>query len=125
MATGEISSEDTGLVSRNVTVNGRRTSLRLEPSMWDALAEIASREDRPVGAVVSEIDRRPRGVGLTAAVRAFLLGYFRAAATEEGHARVGHGTFFRGWQGGGTLRGNGQLRDSRGTHTPDQGQSPV
>lgn len=124
MTTGRGSSEDTGLVGRNVTVNGRRTSLRLEPSMWDALAEIASREGKPVGAVVSEIDRRPRGVGLTAAVRAYLLGYFRAAATEEGHARVGHGTFFHGWQGG-TMRGNGGLRENGAARTQDQGQSPV
>ncbi|HSR71382.1 MAG TPA: ribbon-helix-helix domain-containing protein, partial [Kiloniellales bacterium] len=32
------------LVNRNVFVGKRRTSLRLEPAMWDALAEICRRE---------------------------------------------------------------------------------
>lgn len=32
------------LVSRNVTVLGRRTSVRLEPEMWAALRDIAARE---------------------------------------------------------------------------------
>lgn len=32
------------LVSRNITVLTRRTSVRLEPEMWNALREIARRE---------------------------------------------------------------------------------
>lgn len=28
------------LVSRNVVISGRRTSVRLEPEMWDGLREI-------------------------------------------------------------------------------------
>ncbi|MBK1696517.1 ribbon-helix-helix domain-containing protein [Rhodovibrio salinarum] len=85
-----------GLINRNVTVNGRRTSLRLEPEMWDALEEIAKREGVRVGDVVSRIDRSPRGrgAGLTARVRVFAMGYFRAAATESGHMNAGHGLFY-------------------------------
>ena len=85
-----------GLINRNVTVNGRRTSIRLEPEMWDALAEIAKRENVSVSDVVSRIDRnaRHRGSGLTARVRVFVLGYFRAAATEQGHMNAGHGLFY-------------------------------
>ncbi len=33
------------LVSRNVRVVGRRTSVRLEPVMWQALADISAREE--------------------------------------------------------------------------------
>ena len=33
------------LVNRNVTIGRRRTSLRLEPAMWDALEEICRREE--------------------------------------------------------------------------------
>ena len=88
-----------GLINRNVTVNGRRTSLRLEPEMWDALEEIAKREGVRVSDVVSRIDRELRGgslqgSGLTARVRVFVLGYFRAAATENGHRNAGHGLFY-------------------------------
>ena len=32
------------LLSRNITVQERRTSVRLEPEMWQALKEIAQRE---------------------------------------------------------------------------------
>ena len=32
------------LVSRNITIFGRRTSVRLEPEMWVALNDIANRE---------------------------------------------------------------------------------
>lgn len=42
-----------GLVSKNVTVNGHRTSMRLEPVMWDALREAARREGMTVNALVS------------------------------------------------------------------------
>lgn len=83
-----------GLVSRNVTINGRRTSLRLEPAMWDALAEIAKREGISLNEVIARIDRQVEGSGLTAQVRVFALGYFRAAATETGHQHAGHGLFF-------------------------------
>jgi predicted DNA-binding ribbon-helix-helix protein len=90
-----------GLINRNVTVNGRRTSLRLEPEMWDAIEEIAKRENVRVSDVVSRIDREVRsgafqGSGLTARVRVFVLGYFRAAATERGHMNAGHGLFYGG-----------------------------
>ncbi|HEU0118665.1 MAG TPA: ribbon-helix-helix domain-containing protein, partial [Alphaproteobacteria bacterium] len=32
------------LVSRNVTIAGHRTSVRLEPEMWSGLSEICRRE---------------------------------------------------------------------------------
>ncbi|WP_119166957.1 ribbon-helix-helix domain-containing protein [Algihabitans albus] len=82
---------DSTLVSRNVTVRGRRTSLRLEPAMWDAFAEVCNRETMTPSVLCSEIDRtrRPEG-SLTAAVRVFLLAYFREAATEQGHREASH-----------------------------------
>jgi predicted DNA-binding ribbon-helix-helix protein len=83
-----------GLVSRNVTVNGRRTSLRLEPEMWDALEEMAKRENIRISDLIGRIDRQHQGRGLTARVRVAILGYFRAAATENGHMNAGHGLFF-------------------------------
>jgi len=82
------------LVSRNITVCGRRTSVRLEPEMWTALRDIAKREQCRIHDVCSLIDMRknPR-TSLTAAIRVFLMLYFRAASTEDGHARAAHGNF--------------------------------
>lgn len=80
------------LVIRNVVVLGKRTSLRMEPEMWDALADVAAREGHNVHDICTRIvERKPAAASLTAAIRVFLVNYYRLAATEEGHARAGHG----------------------------------
>ena len=87
------SSSTSTLVSRNVTVGRRRTSLRLEQTMWDAVAEICWREALSIGRLCQLVDETRKESTLTAALRVFVLNYFKAAATEEGHASAGHGTF--------------------------------
>lgn len=82
------------LVNRNVFIGRRRTSIRLEPAMWDSLAEICRREDMSLHDVCGLIDARRQASSLTAAIRVFTLTYFRVAATEDGHARNGHGLLF-------------------------------
>lgn len=82
---------EAGLVPRNITVAGKRTSVRLEPETWDALHEIARREQVSVHDVCTIVSQRRTRSSLTAALRVFVLGYFRAAATESGHIDVGHG----------------------------------
>lgn len=79
------------LVSRNVTVSGRRTSVRLEPEMWDGLMEICRREGISTHQLTTLVDRCRHRSSLTAKLRVFILAYFRAASTEAGHAQVGHG----------------------------------
>ncbi len=82
------------LISRNVTILGKRTSVRLEPEMWQALKDIARREGCTIHELCSLIAIRKRDLSsLTASIRVFLMLYYRAASTEEGHARVGHGNF--------------------------------
>lgn len=80
------------LISRNVTVNGHRTSVRLEPDMWRGLIEICKREKSNQHEICSLIAvSKPKETSLTAALRVFIMAYFRAAATEDGHNRAGHG----------------------------------
>lgn len=82
------------LISRNVTVIGRRTSVRLEPEMWMALKEISKREKCSIHDICGLISlRKNQNTSLTAAIRVFLMLYFRASSTEEGHSRAGHGNF--------------------------------
>jgi predicted DNA-binding ribbon-helix-helix protein len=82
------------LICRNVTVQGRRTSMRLEIEMWRALKDVASREKCAVSDICSLIKlRKHNNTSLTAAVRTFLLLYYRAASTEEGHRKAQHGNF--------------------------------
>ena len=85
----------TTLVSRNITVMGRRTSVRLEPEMWRALNEIADREKCTIHDICTLIKMRKNPMtSLTAAIRVFLMLYFRASSTEDGHGSAGHGDFF-------------------------------
>lgn len=82
------------LVSKNITIFDRRTSVRLEPQMWNALNDIAAREECSVHEICSLIDISKRDeTSLTAAIRVFLMLYYRAATTEQGHHRAGHGDF--------------------------------
>lgn len=106
--------ETSRLVSRNVTVNGRRTSLRLEPEIWEGLAEIAARENATINEVVARIDRQRGRSGLTSNVRIFVFSYFRSAATERGHANAGHGVLFRAGPGS---RGPGDGRATQSAPT--------
>ncbi len=52
------------LVSRNVRVDGHRTSVRLEPDMWEALREICSREEVSIGEVCSAVNRGRDAAGV-------------------------------------------------------------
>lgn len=79
------------LVNRNVVAGTGRTSMRLEPELWEALLEICQREDQDLHSVIRQVDACRHAGGRTSAVRVFLLQYFRSAATESGHTIAGHG----------------------------------
>ncbi len=99
------------LVNRNVTIGRRRTSLRLEPAMWDALEEICRREEMSQHELCAVVDERRRASSLTAAIRVFIVNYFRAAATEAGPASSGHGAPYKPRaRAGGRARGTPGLR---------------
>ncbi len=83
------------LVNRNVRIGQRRTSLRLEPTLWDALNEACQREGLTVHPLCTLIDKRRRASTLTAAVRVYVVEYYRAATTEDGHADAGHGALLK------------------------------
>jgi predicted DNA-binding ribbon-helix-helix protein len=87
-------SQQGGLVSRNITIQDKRTSVRLEPEMWIALKDIANREQCTIHDICTLIHMRKKpNTSLTASIRVFLMLYFRASSTEEGHRRAGHGNF--------------------------------
>ena len=63
---------DRAMIARNVTVAGRRTSVRLEPEMWESLQEIIARESITLHQLCTEIARQRGLSSLTAAIRASL-----------------------------------------------------
>jgi predicted DNA-binding ribbon-helix-helix protein len=83
---------DSRLVNRNVVAGRGRTSMRMEPELWDALLEICRREHRDMSQLVRTIEEIGHSGGRTSAVRVFVLEYFRAAANQSGHEAAGHGS---------------------------------
>ena len=79
------------LVNRNVVAERGRTSMRLEPELWDALTEICERESQDMSTLVRQVEAAGHAGGRTSAVRVFILNYYRHAATEVGHAGASHG----------------------------------
>lgn len=80
----------TSLVTRNVRIEGRRTSVRLEPPLWRSLEMIAAREETDVNALCTEVEKRrgPEG-GFTSALRVFIVDYLRALAFPDAARSVG------------------------------------
>jgi predicted DNA-binding ribbon-helix-helix protein len=87
----EVNVSASRLVNRNVMAGRGRTSMRLEPELWDALRALCERENLSVGDVVRRIELEGHSGGRTSAVRVHVLNYFRSAATEDGHRTAGHG----------------------------------
>jgi predicted DNA-binding ribbon-helix-helix protein len=77
-------SPSSSLVIHNVVVAGRRTSVRLEPVMWEALQEIVRQQETNVNQLVTEIDRRRNSSSLTAAIRVYIVDLYRSAAAAQG-----------------------------------------
>jgi predicted DNA-binding ribbon-helix-helix protein len=75
------------LVIHNVVVGRHRTSVRLEPVMWDALRDIASRLRVTMHDLVTDIDRDRTASSLTAAIRVYIVDFYRAAAFLIGEPR--------------------------------------
>ena len=67
--------------TRNVTIAGRRTSIRMEQTFWAALDTVTQRERVPLNVLLTRINRTlPSDGSLSSAVRVFVLSYFLALA---------------------------------------------
>jgi len=67
-------------INRNVIVNGRRTSIRLELAEWDALTEICQLEDLTANQLCQKVVSQRVEKAFTSSLRVFMLNYFRAKA---------------------------------------------
>ena len=77
------------LISKIVRIHERRTSIRLEPEMWDAL-KIADIEGCSIHDLCGAVhDLKEEGASFTAALRVFLMEYYRTVAkTSQQVGRV-------------------------------------
>lgn len=65
------------LICKNVIVNERRTSMRLDRETWMSLTDICLREKVSIHDLCSKIDTIRGKAGLSSATRLFVLTYFR------------------------------------------------
>jgi len=76
-----------GLARVMLTVNGRRTSVRLEPVFANALPEIAAAIGLSVHDLASRIERDNEAadnpLNLSSAIRAYVAGYYRDLARPQ------------------------------------------
>jgi predicted DNA-binding ribbon-helix-helix protein len=71
------------LLSRNIVVQSRRTTMRMEPEFWNALQEIGRRERLRLSELADRAMLAQPAGGCTSAVRVFVLAYFRGTATAS------------------------------------------
>lgn len=70
------------LLCKNVVVNGRRTSMRLDKETWLALSDICKRENITLYKLCSLIDSSKGSSGLSSATRLFVLTYYRRSLAK-------------------------------------------
>jgi len=74
-------------INRNVIVNGRRTSIRLELAEWDALIEICQLEDLTTNQLCQKVVSQRVEKAFTSSLRVFMLNYYRAKAGSAANPR--------------------------------------
>ena len=79
MKTRERRNSERSAPNRTIWIGNHRTSVRLEATMWAALNEIAIERGKTVHDLVLEINRDRTGISLTAAIRVFIVEYYREA----------------------------------------------
>lgn len=79
------------LVTRNVWVRKRRTSIKLEPAFWDLLNEVSGCENITIHEICTLIAERAGDYGLTGAIRVFLVSYAWSVGMESALEAVPNG----------------------------------
>lgn len=69
-------------MKRSIAIDGHRTSISVEQPFWDGLAEIARESGKSVAALIGEIDHGREGPNLSAAIRAYVLAWYRERARK-------------------------------------------
>lgn len=77
----------TSLKCRNVSVNGRRTSIRIHHDIWGHIDEICAREALALNLLCSQVDDVRGALPLTEALRIYTLNYWRDAASRPPRTR--------------------------------------
>jgi len=67
---------------RSFNIAGHRTSISLESPFWDALKELAARDQISMAQLVARIDQARGKTNLSSAVRVHILAQYRSQASS-------------------------------------------
>ncbi|HEY0900564.1 MAG TPA: ribbon-helix-helix domain-containing protein [Micavibrio sp.] len=80
-----------GAQARNIVIDGRRTSMRMEAPFWRALEDIARYEKCSINEICTYISQQKEAsLSLTSATRVYIALYYKQAVTPEARQKV-HG----------------------------------
>ncbi len=65
---------------RNIRLDGRRTSIRLEVPLWEAVDEICAAEGLSLSGLCSKVAAARPGPNFTSALRVWIVDYYRVKA---------------------------------------------
>ena len=71
------------IVPRNVTVSGRRTSIRLEPLYWEAIETLCLRDGISINAMCNKAIQNST-LNITAAIRSYIVKRLMSMAFHDG-----------------------------------------
>lgn len=74
---------DAKLLTRNVVIDGKRTTIRLESDIWDAVDDLCMRERISRHDLCSRVEAGRDGLNRAQAIRAVVVNYFRLALRDE------------------------------------------
>lgn len=69
--------------ARSVRLPDRRTTIELEDEFWDALYEIAGRQNIGLDELAGRLDQRRGDNTLTTALRVYAISYYRSAVSAQ------------------------------------------
>lgn len=68
-------------MSHSIVIDGKRTSMRMEPQLWAALGEVAEYKGMTKNELCTKIAvAKETDMGLTSAIRVFLILFYRKIA---------------------------------------------
>lgn len=73
---------DAKLLTRNVVIDGKRTTIRLESAIWDAVEDLCARENISRHDLCSRVEAGRDGLNRAQAIRAVVMNYFRFALVD-------------------------------------------
>lgn len=73
---------DAKLLTRNVVIDGKRTTIRLESAIWDAVEDLCARENISRHHLCSRVESGRDGLNRAQAIRAVVMNYFRFSLVD-------------------------------------------